>query len=37
MTQRPEGKTLAEIRQYVDDTYSDVGPSTDTPFPPDGV
>lgn len=34
MTMRPEGKSLLEIRRYVDDTYGDTGPSTNTPLPP---
>jgi len=34
MRMRPEGKSLYEIRVWVDDTYGDVGPSTDTPMPP---
>ena len=34
MEQRPEGKSLLEIRRWVDETYGDVGPSTDTPMPP---
>jgi hypothetical protein len=37
MTQHPEGKTLREIRAYVDDKWGDVGPATDTPLPPEGV
>jgi hypothetical protein len=37
MTQRPESKSLREIRDYVDATYGDVGPSTNTPYPPDGL
>jgi hypothetical protein len=35
MTQRPEGKTLREIRDYVDATYSGLGPATNMPFPPE--
>jgi hypothetical protein len=38
MTQRPEGKTLLEIRNYVDETFADTGPGpTDTPMPPAGI
>ena len=37
MTQRPEGKSLREIRDYVDATYGKVGPATDTPYPPAGL
>ena len=29
MTMRPEGKTLREIRDYVDATWGDVGPAGD--------
>jgi hypothetical protein len=35
MTQRPEGKTLREIRDYVDATYGDIGPATSTPYLPE--
>lgn len=31
-----EGKSLAEARAYVDETYSDIGSPTDTPLPPEG-
>jgi len=34
MRMRPEGTSLLEIRRWVDDTYGDTGPSTDTPLPP---
>jgi hypothetical protein len=34
MTMTEEGRSLSEIRTYVDDTYSDIGPGTDTPLPP---
>ena len=37
MTQHPEGKSLREIRTYVDATFGDVGPATDTPLPPEGL
>jgi hypothetical protein len=37
MTMRPEGKTLREIRDYVDATWGDVGPATNTAFPPEGI
>jgi hypothetical protein len=37
MTQRPEGKTLREIRDFVDATYGDVGPATNTSYPPEGL
>jgi hypothetical protein len=37
MTQRPEGKTLRQIRDYVDATYGDAGPATNTPNPPEGL
>ncbi len=30
---KAEGKTLLEIRQYIDAVYSQYGPSTNTPFP----
>ena len=32
MTMRPEGKTLREIRDYVDATWGDVGPATNTAY-----
>jgi hypothetical protein len=34
MTMTEEGRSLSEIRTYIDDTYSDIGPGTDTPLPP---
>lgn len=34
MTMTEEGRSLSEIRTYIDDTYSDVGSGTDTPLPP---
>jgi hypothetical protein len=37
MTQRPEGKTLREIRDFVDVTYGAIGPATNTPYPPEGL
>jgi hypothetical protein len=37
MTQHPEGKSLREIRDYVDTTYGDVGPATNTLYPPEGL
>jgi hypothetical protein len=38
MTMRPQGKSLREIRTYVDDTFADTGPGpTDTPMPPEGL
>jgi hypothetical protein len=37
MTMHPEGKSLREIRAYVDETWGDVGPSTNTPYPPEGL
>ncbi len=37
MTMRPEGTSLLEIRRYVDETYGDTGPSTNTPLPPEGL
>ncbi|MCC6312461.1 MAG: hypothetical protein IT337_00505 [Thermomicrobiales bacterium] len=37
MKMRPEGKSMREIRQWVEDTYGDVGPSTKTPLPPEGL
>jgi hypothetical protein len=33
MNMLQEEKTLPEIRQYVDQTYSRFGPSTDTEMP----
>ncbi len=29
-----EGRSLSEIRTYIDATYSSIGPGTDTPLPP---
>ena len=29
-----EGRSLSEIRTFIDETYGDVGPGTDTPLPP---
>jgi len=29
-----EGRSLQEIRTFIDETYGDVGPGTDTPLPP---
>ena len=29
-----EGRSLAEIRAYIDQEYGAIGPGTDTPFPP---
>lgn len=37
MTLRPEGKSMREIRAYVDRTYGDIGPATNTPYPPEGI
>lgn len=34
MTMTDEGRSLSEIRTYIDDNYSDIGPGTDTPLPP---
>ncbi len=34
MTMTEEGRSLSEIRTYIDDSYSDIGPGTDTPLPP---
>lgn len=31
-----EGKSLAEARAYVDETYAGIGSPTDTPLPPEG-
>jgi hypothetical protein len=33
MTKLEEGESLAEIRTYIDDTYSQFGPPTDTEMP----
>jgi hypothetical protein len=37
MEQYPEGKSLREIRAWVDETYGKVGPATNTPYPPEGI
>jgi hypothetical protein len=37
MEQHPQGKSLREIRAHVDATWGDVGPATNTPYPPEGV
>jgi len=29
-----EGRSLGEIRTFIDETYGDIGPGTDTPLPP---
>lgn len=34
MTMIQEGRSISYIRTYIDNTYSDVGPGTDTPLPP---
>jgi hypothetical protein len=34
MRLRSEGKSLADIRDYIDATWGDAGPATDTPLPP---
>ncbi len=34
MRLQTENKTLTEIRSYVDATWGDAGPATDTPLPP---
>jgi hypothetical protein len=34
---RAEGRPLREIRTYIDETWGDAGPATDTPLPPEGV
>ncbi len=34
MTMTQEGSSISDIRTYIDNTYSDVGPGTDTPLPP---
>ncbi|HXF51418.1 MAG TPA: PCYCGC motif-containing (lipo)protein [Dehalococcoidia bacterium] len=31
-----EGKSLAEARAFIDQTYADIGAPTDTPLPPEG-
>ncbi|MBF8286815.1 MAG: hypothetical protein HW393_629, partial [Dehalococcoidia bacterium] len=33
-TMTEEGRSLKEIRTYVDDKFGDIGPGTDTPMPP---
>jgi hypothetical protein len=33
-TMTEEGRSLAEIRAYIDQEYGAIGPGTDTPFPP---
>lgn len=35
MRLRPEGKSMLEIRRWVDDKFGDTGPATDTPLPPE--
>ncbi len=32
-----ESKTLLEIRIYIDENYSDKGPGTETPMPPEAA
>jgi hypothetical protein len=32
-----EGKSLRETRRYIEEAWGDVGPSTDTPWPPEGI
>lgn len=34
MTMTEGGSSLSEIRTYIDDTYSDIGPGTGAPLPP---
>jgi hypothetical protein len=34
MTMTEEGRSLKEIRTYIDGTYGEIGPGTDTPLPP---
>ena len=29
-----EGRSLKEMRTYIDDKFGDIGPGTDTPMPP---
>jgi len=29
-----EGRSLSEIRTYIDETYGSIGPGTETPLPP---
>ncbi len=31
---KAEGKSLADIRSYIDEKYGEYGPSTPTPLPP---
>ena len=33
-TMTEEGRSLKEIRIYIDDKFGDIGPGTDTPMPP---
>jgi hypothetical protein len=33
MRLRAEGKSAAEVRTYIDNTYGSYGPGTDTPLP----
>jgi len=33
--QLAQGKTLSQIRAYIDSEYSSIGPGTDTPLPPE--
>ena len=33
-TMTEEGRSLGEIRAYIDQEYGSIGPGTDTPFPP---
>jgi hypothetical protein len=37
MEQHPAGTSLREIRAWVDKKYGAIGPSTNTPFPPEGI
>lgn len=32
-----EGTKIGEIRRFIDDKYTGVGESTDTPLPPEGL
>lgn len=34
MMMREQGKSLREIRTYIDGAYGHFGPSTNTPYPP---
>lgn len=34
---KEEGKPLTEIREYIDNKYSQYADPTPTPFPPDGL